>query len=435
MTRHILYMLCFINCWVPMLYAAEPLVPHHAEWQSITKAIREGKPKTGRDLLTGIEQSAIEDKHWDEVARAIATRVLLENSDRPADDPQRLIDLDAATKIAPVQTRGVLQAIQANWTWGFFQANRWRFAQRTTQMKNDADRDLSEISSWDLLQIVLEIRDQFEKALASDAGLKKLFVRDWTMLLENGSLGDAYRPTLWDIVVRDAIAFHQTGERGLVDPEDAFELEASSPALQDVNAFRAWKPAQAEAGNESVSDKDSPVLRVISLYQQILDFHADDEDLTAFHSADLDRLIWARSVVVANAGAEPDEEFCKALRTFIEQCGDHEISAMARFQLAEIIRSESPAEARMIALKAVDRYPTTIGAKQCHNLIAQIEAKELAVATESTWAKPWPALHVTYRNIDRFHLRLVKADWEERLLEGKPYGYGIDQKDRERKHV
>ena len=43
MTRHILYMLCFINCWVPMLYAAEPLVPHHAEWQSITKAIREGK--------------------------------------------------------------------------------------------------------------------------------------------------------------------------------------------------------------------------------------------------------------------------------------------------------------------------------------------------------------------------------------------------------
>ena len=430
MTRHILYMLCFINCWVPMLYAAEPLVPHHAEWQSITKAIREGKPKTGRDLLAGIEQSAIEDKHWDEVARAIATRVLLENSDRPADDPQRLIDLDAATKIAPLQTRGVLQAIQANWTWGFFQANRWRFAHRTTQMKNDADRDLSEISSWDLLQIVLEIRDQFEKALASDAGLKKLFVRDWTMLLENGSLGDAYRPTLWDIVVRDAIAFHQTGERGLVDPEDAFELEASSPALQDVNAFRAWKPAQAEAGNESVSDKDSPVLRVISLYQQILDFHADDEDLTAFHSADLDRLIWARSVVVANAGAEPDEEFCKALRIFIEQAGDHEISAMARFQLAEIIRSESPAEARSIATLAVDRHPGSIGGKQCQNLIVQIEAKEVSVTTERTWAEPWPAIEVTYRNIDRLHLRLVRANWEERLREGKPSGQWIDQKDR-----
>ena len=432
MNRYILPVLCFVVCWVPMLVAAEPLESHQDNWQLITKAMREGKPKTGRDLLVGIEQDAIQSKQWDEVARAIATRVLLENSDRPGDDPQRLIDLDAAIQGAPIHTRGALQAIQANWTWTFFQMNRWRFAQRTTQIKTDADRNLSEINSWDLRQIVLEIHNQFEKALSDDGGLKGLPVEDWAMLIEAGSMGDAYRPTLWDVVVRDAIAFHQTGERGLVAPEDAFELEASSPALQDVNAFRAWKPAQAEANDDSVTDKDSPVLRVISLYQQILDFHADDNDQTAFLSADLDRLIWARGVAVADAEAEPDEEFCKALRTFIEQCGDHEISAMARFQLAEIIRSESPAEARMIALKAVDRYPTTIGGKQCHNLIAQIEAKELAVATESNWAKPWPAIHVTYRNIDRFHLRLVKADWEERLLEGKPYGYGIDQKDRER---
>ena len=432
MNRHILSILCFVVCWVPMIVAAEPLASHQAEWQLITKAIREGKPKTGRDLLVGIEQAAIESKQWDEVARAIATRVLLDNSDRPGDDPHRLIDLDAAIQVAPIQTRGALQAIQANWTWTVFQMNRWRFAQRTTQAQSDTNRDLSEINSWDLHQIVLEIRDQFEKALSDDRGLKDFPVNDWAMLIEAGSMGDAYRPTLWDVVVRDAIAFHQTGERGLVDPEDAFELEASSPALQDVNVFRKWKPAQAEADKESVTDKDSPVLRVISLYQQILDFHADDEDQTAFRSADLDRLIWARGVAVADAEAEPDEEFCKALRAFIEQCGDHEISALARFQLAEIIRSESPVEARMIALEAVERHPQSVGAKQCHNLIAQIEAKELAVATERTWAKPWPALYVTYRNIDRLHLRLVKADWEERLIEGKPYGHGIDQKDRER---
>ena len=95
MNRHILPILCFVVCWMPMLVAVEPLEPHQDEWQLITKAIREGKPKTGRDLLVGIEQTAIETKQWDEVARAIATRVLLENSDRSGDDPQRLIDLDS----------------------------------------------------------------------------------------------------------------------------------------------------------------------------------------------------------------------------------------------------------------------------------------------------------------------------------------------------
>ena len=432
MTRHILHVLCFVSCCVTTLHAADPPVPRQKEWQRVTKAIDERKPKTGRDVLRGIEQAAITERVWDEVARAIATRVLLENTDRPADDPQRLIDLDAATETAPVQTRGALQAIQANWTWTFFQMNRWRFAQRTTQVKSNADRNLSEISSWDLRQIVLEIHDQFEKALSDDRGLKDLPVDDWAMLIEAGSMGKAYRPTLWDVVARDAIAFHQTGERGLVDPEDAFEFEASSPALQGVNIFRKWKPAQAEADKESVTDKDSPVLQVIRFYQKILNFHADDEDQTAFLSADLDRLIWARGVAVADAEAEPDDAIQKALSDFIDRAGHHEISAMARVALAEILRPKNPAEARAVALEAVERHPQSVGAKQCHNLIAQIEAKELAVATERTWANPWPALNVTYRNIDRFHLRLVKADWEQRLLEGKPYGYGIDQKDRER---
>ena len=80
MNRYILPILCFVVCWVPMLVAAEPLESHQDEWQLITKAMREGKPKTGRDLLVGIKQAAIESKQWDEVARAIATRVLLELS-------------------------------------------------------------------------------------------------------------------------------------------------------------------------------------------------------------------------------------------------------------------------------------------------------------------------------------------------------------------
>ena len=198
-----------------------------------------------------------------------------------------------------------------------------------------------------------------------------------------------------------------------------------------ISSRRGSQP-EAEGEKESVTDKDSPVLQVIRFYQKILNFHADDEDQTAFLSADLDRLIWARGVAVADAEAEPDDAIQKALSDFIDRAGHHEISAMARVALAEILRPKNPAEARAVALEAVERHPQSVGAKQCHNLIAQIEAKELAVATERTWAKPWPALHVTYRNIDRFHLRLVKADWEQRLLEGKPYGYGIDQKDRER---
>ncbi|MEY3032871.1 MAG: hypothetical protein RLZZ622_1346, partial [Planctomycetota bacterium] len=187
-------------------FAAEPTGPRRETWQKIDQALKEGKPKTAGDLLAGVEQVAVAEQAWAEAARAIATRVLVINADRPADDPQRLVDLAAQAATAPAEARGVLAAIQANWTWGFFQANRWRFAQRTTQAVEGNDHDLAEMASWDLRQIVTEIRERFANAVAADAGLKQLPVGDWDMLIESGTMGPAYRPTVWDVVAHDAIA-------------------------------------------------------------------------------------------------------------------------------------------------------------------------------------------------------------------------------------
>ncbi len=409
--------------------AAQLQVPRQEIWKRIEKALREGKPKTAGELLTSVEQAAATEEAWDEVGRAIATRVLVTNADRPGDDPQRLIDLAAATKAAAAPTRSVLEAIRANWTWGFFQANRWRFSQRTSQAAEDSDRDLTEMASWDLRQIVDEIQHQFAVALADEAGLKKLPVDDWVMLVEPGSMGAAYRPTIWDVVVHDAIAFYVMGERGFAEPEDAFELEASSPALQDVEAFRRWKPAGPNGG-ETVSDTESPLLAVAGLYQALLAFHADDADRTAFLAADLDRLLWAGGVAVADATAQPKEALQAALKGFIEQAADHSLSSQARFRLASSLREDDPAEARAIALAGSKAHPNSVGGKACRNLIKKIESKEIALETERAWAAPWPTVTVTYRNLTRVHLRLARADWEGRLAAGKPAGNWLDAEER-----
>ena len=410
--------------------AAEPAGPRRETWQKIDKLLKEGKPKTAGDLLAGVEQAAATDRAWAEAARAIATRVLVGNADRAADDPQRLVDLATATAAAPAETRGVLAAIRANWTWGFFQANRWRFAQRTTRAGDSDERDLAAMASWDLRQIVQEIRERFNGTLAATAGLQGLPVADWAMLIEPGSMGAAYRPTVWDVVVHDAISFHTTGERGLDEPEDAFELEASSPALGDAAAFRAWRPAAGD-NSGTTTDTDSPLQAVVGLYQALLDFHADDQDRTAFLVADLDRLLWAGGAAVADAETEPQQALQAALRSFSERAASHELSALARFHLASSLREDDPAEARAIALAAIEAHTDSVGAKQCRNLVAQIEAKELSLSAERAWAAPWPDVSISYRNLARVHLRLAKADWEGRLESGKPSGRWLGAEDRQ----
>lgn len=407
--------------------AAEPASPRQKTWQKIERALKEGKPKTAGDLLAGVEQAATAEQAWAEVARAIATRVMIANADQPGDVSQALVDLASAKDKAPAEAKAVLTAIQANWTWGFFQSNRWRFAQRTIQATDNDERDITKMDSWDLRQIVAEIDDRFASALSEESGLKQLPIADWEILLEPGTMGPAYRPTLWDVIIHDAIAFATTGERGLGEPEDAFELEASSPALQDPTSFGNWKPM---AGVDAATDTNSPLLKVIDLYQDLLAFHVDDSDRTAFLAADLERLLWAGDTAVADAEAQPADAVEDALQSFIERAGEHELSSQGRFHLASRLREDAPAKAREVAMVAVEIHPNSVGGKQCRNLVAQIEAKELSLSTERTWAAPWPEVSISYRNLSKVYLRVAKANWEKRLKTGKPSEAWLDAEDR-----
>jgi hypothetical protein len=357
-----------------------------------------------------------------ELARDIATRVITDTRDRPGDDPERLILLAAAIEKAPAEARAVLEAIRANWTWAFFMNNRWRFAQRTGGGAT-AD-DLASIASWDLPKIVGEIRARFAAAIAQKDAIQKLSVAEWNAVIEPGTMPDAYRPTVWDVIVRDALAFAESGERGLVDPEDAFELSADGPALGTRDEFLAWRPDEDPA----VTDRDSPLVQAAGHYRSLLEFHKPDADRTAVLAADLDRILWAAGHAVGDdVGARRQA----ALEAFIARAGDHETAAMARFHLASVVREQGDlVEARAIATKAVEQHPQSPGARLCKNLIAEVEGKALAVFVERTWARPWPVIRVRYRNLANVHLRVVKADWVERVLAGRPHAGWLDDAER-----
>ena len=420
-----------------------PAGPRAAAWKAVDTALEQGKPKTAIEALRGVEQAAVADKAWAEVARAIATRILAETGDRPGDDAERLILLAGAMDKAPPETRGVLEAIRANWTWGFFMQNRWRFQQRTaggTKPNAGAD-ELRTIAEWDLPTIVGEIRKRFAVAVGGPGTperktLQSLPVADWSAIITKGKLSDAYRPTVWDVIARDAVEFASSGERGLIAPEDAFELDASGPALGTLEEFLAWQPE----ADKAVTDLDSPLLEAAKLYRELLSFHRNDADRTALLAADLDRILWASAAAVSlGEAADLNDRKEAALEAFIERAGDHETASLARFHLASLLQQGDGSgsgdadlvEARDIALKGAETHPKSPGGAMCKNLIAQIDSKELTIQTERSWAEPWPAVRVSYRNLTKVHLRIAKADWLGRLKAGKPHAGWMDDADRQ----
>src|SRR5262249_29192984 len=119
----------------------------------------------------------------------------------------------------------------------------------------------------------------------------------------------------------------------------------------------------------------SPKLKAIRLYQNLLAFHKDDQDKSAFLDADLSRLQFAHAHAY---GESRSSRYKEALKLFVESNPRHELSAMARHRWASVLQGEGEhVEARKIALEGKSAFPESPGGRLCHNLILEIEAKSV----------------------------------------------------------
>ncbi len=383
-------------------------------WEKVQQAIDKGLPKTAIAELEPIVADALQNKRYAEAIKAVGMKIALEGNIQGNKPEEKVVRLQAEIAKAPAEMKPMMEAILAHWYWQYFQQNRWRFQQRTAT----AEAPGKDFTTWDLPRILAEIDKHFTVALANEKLLKATPVSDYNDLLEKGAMPDTYRPTVFDFLAHEALQFYQAGEQGAAKAEDEFEIAADSPVFGTVAQFLKWQPDAAAS--------DSPRYKAVRLFQNLLAFHRNDADKTAFADADLWRLSLGNNMAV---GPEKNDNYITALKRYSDEWADHEISARALFAWATLLNGEGdPAEAHKLAKRGADLYPKSVGGIWCYNLLQQIEAKSVSIATERVWNEPWPAINVTYRNLSQVFLRAVPYDFDK-YLAGQRWGFGgLDEK-------
>lgn len=416
MSRHRLMIAgSFAFAAVSLLLAAGP---REATWKQIDEAIAAGKPQTAIEILEPIIGQAMNENRYAEAIKAIAMKASMEaavQGDRPE---ERIRRLESEIEKAPQEMKPAMEVILANWYWHYFQENRWRFAQRTqTSAPPEAD-----FTTWDLPRILDEIDRHFVAALSSAESLKKIPVAEFDDLLEKGNTPDSYRPSLFDVVAHNALEFYVSGEQAASQAFDAFNLSADSPIFGPAADFISWQP--------DTTDDASLTLKAIRLYQQILSFHRDDSDQSAFLDTDLARLVFGHNQA---SGEEKNARLQAALRRFADQHATHATSSRALHELARsLFEANSRAEAHKVASEGLQQHPDSVGGRRCYNLIQEIEAKSIGVTTERVWNEPRPSINVTYRNINQVHFRLVRFDFDAIIRSGRWSAEQMDPESRSR---
>jgi hypothetical protein len=362
-------------------------------WKQVDEAIRNNLPKTAQTILDQIIPAAMEDQAYAEATKAICLKISLEGQIQGGKAEEKIVLLETEIADAPEEMKPVMETILAHWYWNYFQQNSWRFIQRT----QTAEPPGEDITTWDLPRILAEIDTHFMLALDAEQQLKTIPIDEWDDLLEEGTVPDSYRPTLYDFLVFEALSFYSAGEQAGTIPQDSFEIMADSPIFGTVDEFLAWQP--------ETSDTDSAKLKAIGLYQDLLRFHQDDSDKSAFIDADLHRLMFGNNHAL---GPEKTTLYIAALERLVDLWSDSEIAALALYEWARAVQSQGDyVQAHALASRGWEEYPDSIGAAKCYNLIQQIEGKSASIKTERVWNDPLPDIEVTYRNITKVFFRAV----------------------------
>ena len=413
------------------IYAVEINPGDDPLWGEVEEAMKAGRPRTAIERLEPIIRRADAASDHPEAVRARSLKIELETLPQ-ADQPDlKLKRMRAEIDAAPEPMRPVMEAIQAGWMWEFFQNNRWRFGQRTAvetarPQLSDAGQPQrmaavpgpdDDLMSWDLPRILAAVDAQFARSLEDAETLREIPVATYADLMSPGNVPPEYRPTLYDVVVHHALEFYSAGEQGGSRTIDAFVLTADSPVFASVDDFLAWEP--------TVSDDRAPLWVATRLYQDLLRFHADDPDPRARLDVNLARLEFANNHAV---GAEKSARYRAALERFAAAHADSPVSTRAIHSLAMIRFDEGDLlDAHRLAGEGLARFPDSIGAARCYNLIQQIEAREADIVTERVWTAPWPTIDVHYRNVERVHLRLVEFDFDAFVSSGRGQPENFDE--------
>ncbi len=373
--------------------------PRDSQWAQVEEAMSEGLPKTAIAVLDEIIPAALEDQAFAEATKGICLKITLEGWSEWGDTARMITRLEAEIDEAPDPMKPMMETILAHWYWEYFLQNSWRFIERT----QTAEPPGADITTWDLPRILAEVDKHFTLALAGEEELKAVPLDQWDDLLEAGTVPQHHRPTLYDFLVHEALSFYSSGEQAGALPQDSFEIMADSPIFAPAAEFLQWEP--------QTSDTDSATLKAIRLDQDLLAFHWNDADRTAFLDADLLRLVFGYNLAIG-----PDRAaLCQAaLDRFITQWEEHEISARARYEYARVARAEGDyVQAHAYASRGWETYPNSIGGPLCYNLIQQIEGKSATIQTERVWNDPLPDIRVTYKNVTRVHFRVVRAEFAD----------------------
>ncbi|OIQ28094.1 MAG: hypothetical protein BM564_10215 [Bacteroidetes bacterium MedPE-SWsnd-G2] len=174
-------------------------------------------------------------------------------------------------------TKQILQNYLGNLYWQYYKKERRIISNRTAVTDNTS----TDFRLWDAQNFYLNINALFQKSLNQANVLQNSNLTEYHQLLIEQKDSKLYRPTLFDLLSHNAIAFYTNSYLSLNSP--SFNFQVNDPIyFSESRVFSQFKI--------QTKDSLSPELKVLELYQNLEKYHLKTNQKRALTKVHIDRL-------------------------------------------------------------------------------------------------------------------------------------------------
>lgn len=367
------------------------------KWSEVYRFEVRALPKSALAIVDDIYKRAKKEKNITQFTRALIYQSKFAMT--LSEDAELVITRKFRAEIAvskPPQ-KNILESVLAGMYWEYFRLHRSAYYARDAANARGDDFRL-----WDYSAMFMEIHRHYQSSLSSADLLKSIHLATIHELLVPGRNSKVYRPTLYDFLAHEALAFYQTGER--FHPKSSTDFTIKDPRYLHA-------PDTVTETDDSLSSE----VQALRIFQALHTFHKDDKDRAPAISNELERLEF---ILERGQFKNENELHIAALQKLKMANSKDPASALIDARLASILYKEGVAynpktnpvgqfrkkEALEICEMAIRDFPESDGADQCKDLKEKILEQALQLSVEKYVPLQTPTrIKVSYANVDSVH--------------------------------
>ena len=388
---------------------AQSVNNYETDWKAVTNQIDRGQPQSALELVKKIYAKAKTDKQEAQIVKALIYMNQLQQENRENNELLSISELEKEIATSNEPAASLLKSYVAGLYQNYFNHYRYQLYNRT----NTATSEKADPATWTIDDFTRQISRLYLQSLQNKQLLQHTSPETYDALIEKGNVR-YLRPTLYDLLAFRALDYFGNPERSVTQP--VYQFEISQPA--------AFAPA-ASFVRAAFETKDSLsfLFKALQVYQDLLQFHLNDQQPDALIDADLNRLQFVYS---HSTSQDKDSLYYAALEDIANKYTTRPAAAQAWFLMAQWQYNQgnlpnnqkNPDDRHIVKAKELlekisNAKEKSEGSVNAGNLLQQLLRPELGFQVEKVNIPSVPfRILVTYKNTPVVYLRIIKATKE-----------------------